>query len=45
MPKKVLVLGANFGGMTAALAVKHELGGDVDVPWSRRATTSCSPRA
>jgi sulfide:quinone oxidoreductase len=31
MRKKVLVLGANFGGMTAALAVKRELHGDVDV--------------
>lgn len=31
MRKKVLVLGANFGGLTAALAVKHELEGDVDV--------------
>ncbi len=31
MRKKVLVLGANFGGMTAALAVRHELDGDVDV--------------
>ncbi len=31
MRKKVLVLGSNFGGLTAALAVKHELGGDVDV--------------
>lgn len=31
MRKKVLVLGANFGGLTAALAVKHELHGDVDV--------------
>jgi NADH dehydrogenase FAD-containing subunit len=29
--KKVLVLGGNFGGLTAALAVKHELFGDVDV--------------
>jgi NADH dehydrogenase FAD-containing subunit len=29
--KKVLVLGGNFGGLTAALAVKHELHGDVDV--------------
>lgn len=29
--KKVLVLGGNFGGLTAALAVKHELDGDVDV--------------
>jgi sulfide:quinone oxidoreductase len=28
---KVLVLGGNFGGLTAALAVKHELHGDVDV--------------
>jgi sulfide:quinone oxidoreductase len=28
---KVLVLGGNFGGLTAALAVKHELGADVDV--------------
>ena len=31
MRKKVVVLGTNFGGMTAALAVNHELGGDVDV--------------
>jgi sulfide:quinone oxidoreductase len=31
MRKKVVVLGANFGGLTAALAVKHELEGDVDV--------------
>ena len=29
--KKVLVLGGNFGGLTAALTVKHELHGDVDV--------------
>src|SRR3974390_3063732 len=29
--KTVLVLGGNFGGLTAALAVKHELHGDVDV--------------
>jgi sulfide:quinone oxidoreductase len=28
---KVLVLGSNFAGLTAALAVKHELQGDVDV--------------
>lgn len=31
MRKKVLVLGANFAGLTAALAVHHELDGDVDV--------------
>ncbi|MEU4290861.1 FAD-dependent oxidoreductase [Kribbella sp. NPDC026596] len=31
MRKKVLVLGANFGGLTAALAVRYELVGDVDV--------------
>lgn len=31
MRKKVLVLGGNFGGMTAALAVQRELEGDVDV--------------
>lgn len=31
MRKKVVVLGANFGGMTAALKVKHDLAGDVDV--------------
>lgn len=31
MTTKILVLGANFGGMTAALSVKHELGGDADV--------------
>jgi len=29
--KKVLVLGGNFAGLTAALAVRHELHGDVDV--------------
>lgn len=29
--KKVVVLGSNFGGLTAALALKHELGDDVDV--------------
>ena len=29
--KKVLVLGGNFGGLTAALAVSHELRRDVDV--------------
>jgi sulfide:quinone oxidoreductase len=29
--KKVLVLGGNFAGLTAALAVQHELQGDVDV--------------
>lgn len=28
---KVLVLGGNFGGLTAALAVNHELRGDVDL--------------
>ena len=28
---KVLVLGSNFGGLTAAIALKHELKGDVDV--------------
>lgn len=31
MRKRVLVLGGNFGGLTAALAVHHELQGDVDV--------------
>jgi NADH dehydrogenase FAD-containing subunit len=31
MRKKVLVLGSNFGGLTAALKVKEELHGDVDV--------------
>jgi len=29
--KKVVVLGSNFGGLTASLAVRHELHGDVDV--------------
>ena len=29
--KRVVVLGGNFGGLTAALAVRHELHGDVDV--------------
>jgi NADH dehydrogenase FAD-containing subunit len=28
---RVVVLGSNFGGFTAALALKHELGDDVDV--------------
>jgi len=31
MRKKVLVLGSNFGGLTAALSIKHELDGDIDV--------------
>jgi sulfide:quinone oxidoreductase len=31
MHKKVLVLGGNFGGLTAALSVKHELDEDADV--------------
>lgn len=31
MRKRVLVLGSSFGGLTAALAVKRELHGDVDV--------------
>jgi sulfide:quinone oxidoreductase len=31
MRRRVVVLGSNFGGLTAALAVKHELDGDVDV--------------
>jgi sulfide:quinone oxidoreductase len=29
--KKVLVLGGNFAGLTAALSVKHEVGNDADV--------------
>jgi len=29
--KKVLVLGGNFAGLTAALSVKHDLGSDADV--------------
>jgi len=29
--KRVLVLGGNFGGLTAALSVQHDLHGDVDV--------------
>ena len=31
MAKKVLVLGGSFGGLTAAIAIKHELEDDVDV--------------
>ncbi|HTZ43186.1 MAG TPA: FAD-dependent oxidoreductase [Jatrophihabitans sp.] len=31
MRKRVVVLGSNFGGLTAALAVNRELHGDVDV--------------
>ena len=42
--KKVLVLGGNFGGLTAALAVKHELHGDVDVTVISPRTSSCSTR-
>ncbi|WP_165372564.1 NAD(P)/FAD-dependent oxidoreductase [Nocardioides iriomotensis] len=38
MRKHVVVLGANFAGLTAALSVRHELHGDVDV-------TVVSPRA
>ncbi len=29
--QRVVVLGSNFGGLTAAIAIKHELHGDVDV--------------
>lgn len=28
---RVLVLGGNFGGLTAALSVRHELGDEADV--------------
>jgi sulfide:quinone oxidoreductase len=28
---RVLVLGGNFGGLTAAISLKHDLGDDVDV--------------
>lgn len=31
MAAKVLVLGGNFGGLTAAIGLKHELEDDVDV--------------
>ncbi len=31
MSNRVVVLGSNFGGLTASLAVRHELDGDVDV--------------
>ncbi len=31
MRKKVLVLGSNFGGVTAAISIKNRLKGDVDV--------------
>src|SRR6185312_15072811 len=30
-PPKVLVLGSNFAGLTAALTLQHELDGDADV--------------
>ncbi|HSJ21420.1 MAG TPA: hypothetical protein VK964_12665 [Nocardioidaceae bacterium] len=40
MREQVVVLGSNFGGLTAALAVKHELEGDVDVTVVSRASTS-----
>lgn len=36
MRMKVLVLGANFAGLTAALAVHHELHGDVEVTVASR---------
>ena len=29
--KKVIVLGSNFGGLTAAISLKHELSDDVEV--------------
>ena len=29
--KRVIVIGGNFGGLTGALELKHELGADVDV--------------
>lgn len=31
MREKVVVLGGNFGGVSAALKARHELGGDLDV--------------
>ena len=31
MPPKALILGGNFAGLTAAITLKRELGGDVDV--------------
>jgi sulfide:quinone oxidoreductase len=31
MPTRAVVLGSNFGGLTAALSLKQELGSDVDV--------------
>ena len=37
--KRVLVLGGNFAGMTAALSVKHRLGTDVDVTVVSKSTT------
>ena len=40
--KKVLVLGGNFGGLTAALSVKYELDGDVDVTVVSASTSFCS---
>jgi len=39
----VLVLGGNFGGLTAALELKHELGEDVEVTVVS-ASGSCSTR-
>ncbi|HET8953982.1 MAG TPA: hypothetical protein VFN44_25895, partial [Solirubrobacteraceae bacterium] len=29
--QRVLVLGGNFAGLTAALTIKHDLGDDIDV--------------
>ena len=44
MRKKVLVLGGNFAGLTAALSVKHELGRDVEVTVVSKSEGSSSTR-
>ena len=40
--RRVVVLGGNFGGLTAALAVCHELHGDVDVTMARPGSLATS---
>ena len=41
---RVLVLGGNFAGLTAALSVKHELGRDVEVTVDKSVRSSSIPR-
>ena len=42
--QRVLVLGGNVAGLTAALSLKHDLGDDVDVTVVSKWTASSSTR-